>query len=77
MRGLVEADHELVEAERRAARHSRSSQQGHGHSHKHRSSSRGRTTQSSHREKDSREDTNIGSMTVRDLHNLTATGSLF
>lgn len=67
MRGLVEADHELVEAERRAARHSRSSQQGHVHSHKHRSSSRGRTTHSNHREKDIREDANIAPITVRDL----------
>ena len=77
MRGLVEADHELVEAERRAARHSRSSLQGHGHSSKHRSSSRGRTGHSNHREKDNREDANIASMTSRELHNLAATGSLF
>ena len=40
MRGLVEADHELVEAERRAARQTRTSH--HSHSHKHRSASRSR-----------------------------------
>ena len=67
MRGLVEADHELVEAERRAARHSRSAQVVHGHSHKHRSSSRIRAANSNNREKDNREEANPAPITVRDL----------